>query len=126
MVTITAIGRVNSGDHIVFLLTKMSTRITMITYDHNMVMMVIVNHDIDVCINITSYIIKMIIALCPPIEIVALGCFLIATMASLRFPDLLRSTPASLSNARARCPRNIRENIHLHHLQHLYHDHHFN
>ena len=53
MVKITAIGRVNSGDHIVFLLTKMSTRITMITYDHNMVMMVIVNHDIDVCINIT-------------------------------------------------------------------------
>ena len=31
------------------------------------------------------------------LEVIALGCFLIATMASLRFRDLLRSKPESLS-----------------------------
>ena len=34
---------------------------------------------------------------CPILEIIALGCFLIATMASLRFPDLLRSKPSTIS-----------------------------
>lgn len=34
---------------------------------------------------------------CPPIELITLGCFLIATMASLRFRDLLRTKPQSLS-----------------------------